>query len=168
MWKNLLVLLIVLLGFVYAIPNLYPDDEAVQVNSELGLITEVDLERATTALEAAQLEFFGANIDDNGLLLRFSSVEEQLRGKTALEEAFGQSYIIALNLAPTTPNWLQAIGAGKMNLGLDLQGGVHFLMEVDMASAVERRMRDNLSNIRTILREERIRCLLYTSDAADE
>lgn len=157
MWKNLLVLLIVLLGFVYAIPNLYPDDEAVQVNSEFGLITEADLERATTALEAAQLDFFGADIDDNGLLLRFSSVEEQLRGKTALEEAFGQNYIIALNLAPTTPNWLQAIGAGKMNLGLDLQGGVHFLMEVDMASAVERRMRDNLSNIRTILREERIR-----------
>lgn len=157
MWKNLLVLLIVLLGFIYAIPNLYPDDEAIQVNNEFGLITDADLERATTALEAAQLDFFGANIDENGLLLRFSSVEEQLRGKTALENAFGQNYIIALNLAPTTPSWLQAIGAGKMNLGLDLQGGVHFLMEVDMASAVERRMRDNLSNIRTILREERIR-----------
>ena len=91
MWKNLLVLLIVLLGFIYAIPNLYPDDEAIQVNNEFGLITDADLERATTALEAAQLNFFGANIDENGLLLRFSSVEEQLRGKTALENAFGQN-----------------------------------------------------------------------------
>ncbi len=112
----------------------------------------------------------GANWDGDGVnfslysqhaeaveLCLFDSVEDQLRAKTALENAFGPDYIVALNLAPTTPSWMQSIGAGKMNLGLDLQGGVHFLMEVDMDAAIQRRMEDNLSNVRSILREERIR-----------
>ena len=156
-WKNALIFLVVLLGLLYSVPNLYPDDEAIQISSELSPLTEFDIERATTALEAAQLNFFGAAINDESLLVRLDSVEDQLRAKTALENAFGPDYIIALNLAPTTPAWMQSIGAGKMNLGLDLQGGVHFLMEVDMDAAIERRMEDNLSNVRSILREERIR-----------
>jgi len=156
-WKNALIFLVVLLGLLYSVPNLYPDDEAIQISSELSPLTEFDIERATTALEAAQLNFFGAAINDESLLVRLDSVEDQLRAKTALENAFGPDYIIALNLAPTTPAWMQSIGAGKMNLGLDLQGGVHFLMEIDMDAAIERRMEDNLSNVRSILREERIR-----------
>ncbi|HIN89527.1 MAG TPA: protein translocase subunit SecD, partial [Porticoccaceae bacterium] len=90
-------------------------------------------------------------------LVRLNTVEDQLRAKTAIERALTDDYIVALNLAPTTPAWMQAIGAGQMNLGLDLQGGVHFLMEVDMEAAIERRMQDNLSNVRSILRELRIR-----------
>ena len=91
------------------------------------------------------------------ILIRLNSVDDQLVAKTAIEYALSDDYIVALNLAPTTPGWLQAIGAGKMNLGLDLQGGVHFLMEVDMDAALGRRMEDNLSNVRSILREERLR-----------
>ena len=152
-----MVLLIVLWGLLYSVPNLYPDDEALQITTEGLSLNSADIEVVTTALEAAQDEFFGVEGNDTNLLVRFDSVEDQLRAKTAIEDALGADYIVALNLAPTTPNWMQAIGAGKMNLGLDLQGGVHFLMEVDMDAALERRMNDNLSNVRTILREERIR-----------
>ena len=111
----------------------------------------------TTALEAAQVEFFGEEFTEENILYRFNTVDDQLVAKTAIEDALTDDYIVALNLAPTTPGWLQAIGAGKMNLGLDLQGGVYFLMEVDMEAALGRRMEDNLSNVRSILREERLR-----------
>ncbi len=156
-WKNVLVLLAVVLGILYSVPNLYPDDEALQVTHQSQQLLQTDLDNITTALEAAQLSTLGREFNDNGILLRFDTVEEQLRAKTAIEEALGDEYIVALNLAPTTPGWMQSIGAGKMNLGLDLQGGVHFLMEVDMEAAVLGRMEDNLSNVRSILRELRIR-----------
>ena len=157
LWKNILILLVVLWGLLYSAPNLYPDNEALQITNESLNLNSADVEVITTALEAAQVEFFGEEISDTDILLRFDSVEDQLRAKTAIEDALTDDYIVALNLAPTTPGWMQAIRAGKMNLGLDLQGGVHFLMEVDMDAAQERRMNDHLGNVRTILREERIR-----------
>ena len=156
-WKNLLILLVVFLGFLYSVPNIYPDDEAIQISADGVSMNESDMATITTALEAAQIDFFGEEVTDESILVRVSSVEDQLIAKTAIEDALTDNYIVALNLAPTTPTWLQAIGAGKMNLGLDLQGGVHFLMEVDMDAALDRRMEDNLSNVRSILREERVR-----------
>lgn len=156
-WKNLLILLVVVLGMLYSAPNLYRDDPALQISHESEPVTEPDLAVVTTALEAAGINYFGETLQDNSILVRLSSLDDQLRAKTVVEEALTNQHIVALNLAPTTPGWLQAIGAGKMNLGLDLQGGVHFLMEVDMEAAIERRMEDNLSNIRSLLRTERIR-----------
>jgi preprotein translocase subunit SecD len=156
-WKNTLILIVVLLGFLYSIPNIYPDDEAIQVSTDSLTLDESDMALITTALEAAQVEFFGEEVSEENILIRLNSVDDQLIAKTAIEDALSDDYIVALNLAPTTPVWLQAIGAGKMNLGLDLQGGVHFLMEVDMDAALARRMEDNLSNVRSILREERLR-----------
>ena len=156
-WKNALILVVVLLGFLYSIPNIYPDDEAIQVSTDSLNLNESDMALITTALEAAQVEFFGEEVSEENILIRLNSVDDQLVAKTAIEDALSDDYIVALNLAPTTPGWLQAIGAGKMNLGLDLQGGVHFLMEVDMDAALGRRMEDNLSNVRSILREERLR-----------
>ena len=156
-WKNTLILIVVLLGFLYSIPNIYPDDEAIQVSTDSLTLNESDMALITTALEAAQVEFFGEEVSEENILIRLNSVDDQLVAKTAIEDALSDDYIVALNLAPTTPGWLQAIGAGKMNLGLDLQGGVHFLMEVDMSAALGRRMEDNLSNVRSILREERLR-----------
>ena len=156
-WKNLLILLVVFLGFLYSVPNIYPDDEAIQISADGVSMNESDMATITTALEAAQVDFFGEEVTDESILVRVNSVEDQLIAKTAIEDALTDNYIVALNLAPTTPAWLQAIGAGKMNLGLDLQGGVHFLMEVDMDAALNRRMEDNLSNVRSILREERVR-----------
>ena len=157
LWKNLLILMVVILGFIYAIPNIYPDNEALQITNENVVLSEADLAVITTALEAAEVEAFGEEVDESRILVRFNSVDDQLRAKAAIESALTDDYLIALNLAPTTPSWLQAIGARKMSLGLDLQGGVHFLMEVDMEAALQRRMEDNLSNVRTILRELRIR-----------
>ncbi|MEZ5492597.1 MAG: protein translocase subunit SecD [Gammaproteobacteria bacterium] len=159
LWKNALVLLVVVLGFLYSSPNLFPDDPALQISHESVPVTEADLAIATTALEAAQIEFFGEQVQDESGLIRLNNLNDQLRAKTAIEEALSDEYIVALNLAPTTPAWMQSIGAGKMNLGLDLQGGVHFLMEVDMEAALTRRMEDNLSNIRNQLRTARIRSL---------
>ena len=138
-WKNTLILIVVLLGFLYSIPNIYPDDEAIQVSTDSLTLDESDMALITTALEAAQVEFFGEEVSEENILIRLNSVDDQLVAKTAIEDALSDDYIVALNLAPTTPVWLQAIGAGKMNLGLDLQGGVHFLMEVDMDAALARR-----------------------------
>ena len=156
-WKNILILIVVLWGLLYSLPNLYPDDPALQISHELNELGAGDLPTIASALESAELSFFGQEVDSESIRIRFNSLDDQLRAKTVIENALGESYIVALNLAPTTPAWLQAIGAGKMNLGLDLQGGVHFLMEVDMEAALKRRMEDNLSNVRTILREQRIR-----------
>lgn len=156
-WKNILILFVVVLGLLYSLPNLYPDDPALQISHEIDELSGGDLPVITTALEAAEVDFFGEEVNTESIRIRFNNLDDQLRAKTAIEEALGDDYIVALNLAPTTPSWMQSIGAGKMNLGLDLQGGVHFLMEVDMDAALSRRMEDNLSNVRTILREQRIR-----------
>ena len=157
LWKNLLVVFVVLMAAIYSAPNLYPDDPAVQVSHEDSEITEFDIGAITDALNAESVSYFGEEVDNGTGLVRFSNLEDQLRGKAIIERTLGSGYFTALNLAPTTPGWLQAINAGKMSLGLDLQGGVHFLMEVDMDAALQRRMENNVSTIRQILRSERIR-----------
>ena len=157
LWKNLLVVFVVLMAAIYSAPNLYPDDPAVQVSHEDSDITQFDLGAITDALSAESVSYFGEEVDGGTGLVRFSNLEDQLRGKAIIERTLGSGYFTALNLAPTTPGWLQAINAGKMSLGLDLQGGVHFLMEVDMDAALQRRMENNVSTIRQILRSERIR-----------
>ncbi len=157
LWKNLLVVFVVLMAAIYSAPNLYPDDPAVQVSHEDSDITQFDLGAITDALSAESVSYFGEEVDGGTGLVRFSNLEDQLRGKAIIEQTLGNGYFTALNLAPTTPGWLQAINAGKMSLGLDLQGGVHFLMEVDMDAALQRRMENNVSTIRQILRSERIR-----------
>lgn len=162
LWKNILVATVVLLGLIYASPNLFPDDPAIQISHENIEVTEIDVGMATDALRAAGIEYFGDELTDVGGLIRFNSLDDQLRGKTVIEQNLGSGYIVALNLAPTTPGFLQAMGAGKMNLGLDLQGGVHFLMEVDMETALRRRMENTLSTIRQELRNERIRARSIT------
>ena len=157
LWKNLLVIFVVLMAAVYSAPNLYPDDPAVQISHESEDITAFDIGAITDALRAQGVNYFGDEVDGRTGLVRFSNLEDQLRGKAIIEQTLGNGYFTALNLAPTTPGWLQAINAGKMSLGLDLQGGVHFLMEVDMDAALQRRMENNLSTIRQLLRSERIR-----------
>ncbi len=157
LWKNILVVTVLLLGLLYALPNLYPDDPAIQISHENDPVTQIDVGMATDALRAQGIDYFGDELNDLGGLIRFSSLEDQLSAKAVIEDTLGEGYIVALNLAPTTPDFLQGIGASRMNLGLDLQGGVHFLMEVDMDTAQRRRMENILSNIRQELRNERIR-----------
>jgi len=159
LWKNLLIVLVVLIGGIYAAPNLYPDDYAVQVSGASTTI-ELDqraLDRALQSLDQAKVAYRGAEVLEKGLLIRVGSSEEQLRAKAEISRALGDNYVTALNLAATTPDWLTAIGAGPMKLGLDLRGGVHFLMEVDMAAAVAQRLDVYVSEIKTQLRSERVR-----------
>lgn len=157
LWKNILVVTVLLLGLLYSIPNLYPDDPAIQISHENDPVTQIDVGMATDALRAEGIDYFGDELNNLGGLIRFNSLEDQLSAKAVIEDTLGEGYIVALNLAPTTPGFLQSIGANRMNLGLDLQGGVHFLMEVDMDTAQRRRMENILSNIRQELRNERIR-----------
>ncbi|TDT41641.1 preprotein translocase subunit SecD [Halospina denitrificans] len=159
LWKNLLVAIVVLLGFVYALPNLFPDDYAVQVagSSASATVDEQVLERAENALSDAGIDYRNPEVGDDVALLRFDTSEAQLSARSTLQETLGEEYVAALSLAPTTPEWLRAIGAMPMNLGLDLRGGVHFLMEVDMEAAVERRLEVYASEMKRKLREERVR-----------
>lgn len=134
LWKYLLILIIVAGGFLYAMPNIYPPDPAIQISSaQAGQeFSTRDMAKATKVLKAANIEFFGEeNTNGNGLI-RFSSIDDQLKAQRLVQETLGErEYIVAVNLAPTTPKWLTDLGAGPMKLGLDLAGGVHFLLEVD-------------------------------------
>jgi preprotein translocase subunit SecD len=161
LWKYLLVLFALLIGLFYAAPNLYAPDPALQVTGESSaqLIDEKILRRATSALEEAGIEHFDESIDANGrnALLRLRDAEQQLVAQAIVSRTLGDGYIVALNLAPTTPDWLSDYGAQPMKLGLDLSGGVHFKLEVDVAAAVERRMEYYLNATKRALREQRIR-----------
>lgn len=158
LWKNLLVAAVIVIAGLYAMPNLYDDDFAVQVSS--GRYGKVDLElmaKAEAALKAESVEYKQAELEDNRLLIRFADADKQLKAKDVLQTTVTGDYIIALNLAPTTPAWLAGIGGEPMNLGLDLRGGVHFLMEVDMDSALKKALDTYGSELKVLLRDKKIR-----------
>ncbi len=157
-WKYLLIVLILVIGTLYALPNLFGEDPALQITSARGFTIPLDLEaNIEDALVVEQIEFKNKEQQGNRLLYRFNSTEDQLLGAGVLNEALGEQYVVALNLAHSTPTWLRSIGGKPMTLGLDLQGGVHFLMQVDMETARSQQLDRYVSDIRTALREERIR-----------
>ncbi|MBY6203861.1 protein translocase subunit SecD [Halomonas denitrificans] len=157
-WKYLLLIVVLTLGALYAAPNLFGDDPAVQVSSARGFELDPSLTGvATDAIQAEGLEAKDVAFDPERLLMRFDNSEQQLRAADALREELGDGYVVALNLAPATPDWLEALGAEPMVLGLDLQGGVHFLMEVDMDAARDVRLEAFVDDVRNLLRDERIR-----------
>ena len=164
LWKNLLILGVVLFGLYYAAPNLYAPDPALQIGGASGSqeISEQDLNRANAALDEAGIAYFGEEIQGGGksALIRLRNRDDQLRAQAALARAMGDSYIVALNLAPTTPEWLVEGGAQPMKLGLDLSGGVHFKLEVDVEAATARRLEMYEAGIKRALREERLRGLV--------
>ncbi len=163
-WKNALILLVVAFGFFYAAPNLYSPDPAIQISSESSgtTISQPDLNRALDALAAENIEYFGETVDEKGksALIRLKDREQQLTAQKLIQRALGDDFIVALNLAPTTPDWLTAWGGQPMKLGLDLSGGVHFLLEVDTVSAVASRQEFYNTGIKRLLRKERIRGLV--------
>ncbi len=164
LWKNLMILGVVLFGFYYAAPNLYAPDPALQIGGASGsqTIDSETLLRATEALSDAGINHFGEELQDGGKsgLIRLGARDDQLRAQSVLSRALGDNYIIALNLAPTTPDWLVSGGAQPMKLGLDLSGGVHFKLEVDVAAATERRLEMYEAGIKRGLREKRLRGLV--------
>ncbi len=159
LWKNLMILLVITFGFVYAAPNFYPADAAVQLSGQSGamVIDESVLAKVESALNEGGIEYFGSESDGESALVRIADKKLQLRAKEVIQAEMGGDYIVALNLAPTTPQWLSNLGGTPMKLGLDLSGGVHFLLEVDLDSAVTVRLEGDLEDIKASLREERVR-----------
>ncbi len=159
LWKYLLIGFVLIVGVYYSLPNLYPNDPAVQIRATKAgtIVNQTTLNQATKALDEADIRYFGAEVQEQSLLIRLYSNEDQLLAKTALTNGMGTGYIIALNLAPTTPGWLTALGGKPMALGLDLSGGVHFLMEVDMERYIASRLTNFEADIKRNLREEGIR-----------
>ncbi|WP_106475859.1 protein translocase subunit SecD [Phytohalomonas tamaricis] len=159
LWKYLLILLVLVVGVIYALPNLYPEDSAIQISGDRGTrIEQSALDRAAQALEAADIAIKRTELEENGSgLIRLQDANDQLHARDVIASTLGQDYVVALNLAEATPSWLASIGAAPMKLGLDLRGGVHFLLEVDMDAAVKQRLESNASAMRQTLRDERIR-----------
>ncbi|MBT6125104.1 MAG: protein translocase subunit SecD [Halieaceae bacterium] len=168
LWKYLLVLSVLCLGFFYAAPNLYKPDPALQITGENSaqLIDKGTLVRAEKALDEAGIEYFGETIDSDGrnALIRLKNQDKQLPAQAKVSRALGDGFIVALNLAPTTPSWLSDFGAQPVKLGLDLRGGVHFKLEVDVNAAIERRMEYYLNATKRALREARIRGYVNVDD----
>jgi preprotein translocase subunit SecD len=161
LWKYVLILAVLVIGFIYSAPNLYPDDAAIQVSgaSTSLQVNQADLDRVGTALNAVGIQVKSASLAEGGKggLLRLTKAEDQLPAKDVVRKALGDDYVVALNLAPTTPPWLRSLGASPMKLGLDLSGGVHFLLEVDMDKALDARMKVYEGEVKTLLRKERVR-----------
>ncbi|RRW35612.1 protein translocase subunit SecD [Ectopseudomonas oleovorans] len=161
LWKYLLILFVLAIGLVYSIPNLYPDDPAIQISgaSSALSIEQSVVDRASKALQDAGIAVKAATIDERGRggLIRLTKQDDQLPAKDIVRRALGDDYVVALNLAQTTPDWLRSLGASPMKLGLDLSGGVHFLLEVDMDKALEVRRKVYEGEIKSLLRKERIR-----------
>ena len=160
-WKNLFIALIVAMGFYYASPNLYAPDPALQFGgtSSAQGVDEATMARVSRALSASGVGHFGQEIQDSGKtgLVRLDSRDQQLKAQSILQRELGDGYVVALNLAPTTPDWLLNGGAQPMKLGLDLSGGVHFKLEVDVDAATVRKLEQYESGIKRRLREKRIR-----------
>ncbi len=159
LWKNLLILIIAAMGFIYSAPNLYAPDPAIQISGQSSAM-EIDqniITLASKALDDAEIGYFGEESDGKAALIRLKDSDKQLAAKEAISRKLGHNYVVALNLAPTTPDWLQSLGASPMKLGLDLSGGVHFLLEVDTQSAVAKRLETNVSSIKTTLRKAKLR-----------
>ena len=158
LWKYLLIAVAVVIGFLYTLPNFYGEVPAVQVSplrsnlkADAALMAKIE-----EALKKASLEPTGMAMDANSVKTRFAGTEDQLKAKDALQTALGDDYVVALNLLSRSPQWLTSIGALPMYLGLDLRGGVHFLMQVDMKAALSKKLDAYTNDIRGMLREQRL------------
>lgn len=165
LWKNLLVLIIFGIGLVYSLPNLYGDDPSVQVSSpQAAKLGQEQANQVESALKTAGIGVKAFEFKEEHILARFNNTDDQLKAADLLRDTMGSDYTVALNLAPTTPAWLQAIGANAMYLGLDLRGGVHFLLEVDMNAAVKQAEDRYTDDLRLALRSAKMRYQSVSKD----
>ncbi|MGY2339233.1 protein translocase subunit SecD [Pseudomonas sp. SDO5532_S415] len=161
LWKYILILAVLAIGLIYSAPNLYPDDPAIQVSgaSTALQVNQADLDRVSAALKEAGINVKAATLAAGGKggLIRLVKAEDQLPAKDVVRKALGDDYVVALNLAQTTPQWLRSLAAHPMKLGLDLSGGVHFLLEVDMDKALDARLKVYEGDVKSLLRKEKLR-----------
>jgi preprotein translocase subunit SecD len=159
-WKYVLIITVILTGVLYALPNLYGDDPAVQISPLRGAsIDEASVARVSELLKGEGISTKSIEQMERAILVRFNNTEDQLQAKDLIDEKMGENYVPALNLSPATPDWLATLNAAPMYLGLDLRGGVHFLMEVDMVAATRQAGERYVSDLRSILRGEKVRYL---------
>ncbi len=169
LWKYIAVIFALCIGLVYSAPNLYPPDAAIQisVNSSSQNLSDALKRKSVKALESKGIEVKDAEVGDKHILIRLVNKNDQLHAKELIDMALNAEYIVALNLAPTTPDWLVSLGAEPMKLGLDLSGGVHFLLEVDTDFALNKRLDGYKGDIRKNLREARVRGVVDTRSLSD-
>lgn len=166
LWKNLIIVFALVLGFVYTLPNFYGEAPAVQVSPlKAGLKADANLlNRVEEALKEAKLSANGIFLDQTSVKARFADSDSQLKAKELLQSRLGEDYVVALNLLPNSPHWLALINARPMYLGLDLRGGVHFMLQVDMKAALAKKMDAFVGDIRGLLRDKRIQYSGVTRD----
>jgi preprotein translocase subunit SecD len=158
LWKYILVVMVLVIGGLYSAPNLYGEDPAIQVSGLRGAeVNALVLDSVIEKLDEASIGYKKSELADGRILVRLKNEDDQLKAKEAIGTSLGDNYVVALNLAPATPAWLEAFGAGPLKLGLDLRGGVHFLMEVDMDEAMNKQYTQMVQDFRSDLREEKIR-----------
>ena len=156
-WKNTLIAFFFLISALYALPNIYGSDLAIQISSAGDAsIGEQDLAKVETALSSETVDYKSIVLSDNRILIRFEDSQAQLSTKALLKETLSRNYVVALNLAPSVPQWLSNLGGRAMSLGLDLRGGVHFLLEVDMEAVVTMSIDRYYNELRSLLREDRL------------
>jgi preprotein translocase subunit SecD len=165
LWKNLLIAVVLIVGAIYALPNLYGDDPALQISATRGGQVDASVrDEVRSVLNRNDFTPKAEELTAEGLLLRFDTTDTQLRAYDTVRDVLGPDYTVALNLAPATPDWLSGLNALPMYLGLDLRGGVHFLMEVDMRAAITQALERYAGDVRTLLREEKVRYLTVLSE----
>jgi len=155
----LFILIIVFISIAFALPNIFSADPAIQISGQSGEmeINQSVMDDITTALKDADIDYFGTKVDGETGILRLTDIDQQLYAKQVIQKKLGLEYVVALNLAPTTPEWLTRFGASPMKLGLDLRGGVHFLLEVNTDEAISKQMDTIVRQVRTAMREEKLR-----------
>ncbi len=157
LWKNMLLILVAVVGLVYAIPNLYSEDPVIQISSQATVSPQELEDHARALLDAGKIKYKDMSLSSEGLEVRFASTDTQLLARDVIKHGLGEQYTVALNLATSTPAWLRALHAEPMKQGLDLRGGVHFLLEVDIDSVINRRYEGMTKNIGQDLREAGVR-----------
>ena len=158
LWKNLMVLVVLILGIWFALPNFYGEDPAVVISKENGQVfSESEVKEIEEYLQEQSSRYTSINQKSNQILLRFDQVEEQLFASETMRPYLGRSATVALSFAPRTPNWIDALGLKPMSLGLDLRGGVHFKFQVDLGAAIEQRLNQYIADINKALIDKRIR-----------
>lgn len=159
-WKYVLLIVVLVFGSIYALPNIYGSDPAIQISALRNSTVDTEIEsKALEILKSENINLRRSTLDKKGLMLRFDGVEQQLKAADSIRDAIGENYTVALNLAPATPSWLRDMNALPMYLGLDLRGGLHFLMEVDTELVLSQAMESNANDIRSALRKKKIRYL---------
>ena len=156
-WKNLLVFVVIALGFFYALPNLYGEDPALQISGTHGATVDASVQERVQNLLTSKNITGDYELENEQLLIRFTTTEQQILARDLVQDALGDNFITALNLAPATPAWMRSLGMHPLKLGLDLRGGVHFLMEVDMDEAMKKMREQLVSDLRNELRENNLR-----------